>query len=188
MGYSGNILALDIATVTGFAVGRPGDAPKFGSIDCGNDERHHGRMGISFSKSLQELIKTEDPDVIAFEEPIPPQRLGKFTNKHTTAILYGLPFLAETIAERYGVKIYCVLVSSVRAHFVPGMTVPKGLKGEKKKKAISQVVIKKCADLGWITEDGDAADALAVWSFARSCLCPELAIATTPLFNQQVTA
>lgn len=184
MGFDGKLLALDLATTFGWSCGFLHEIPHSGSEYCGNDDRDTGRLALTFGEYLQNIIKAELPQCIAFEAPLDPRHLNENTNLYTTTILYGMPFLAEAIATKYRIPIYKIEVQKIRKHFVPEMKIPRGLKADKRKREISKHVIEACRNLGWQPLDGDAADAMAVWSCARSYLDPKYAVATTPLFAE----
>lgn len=181
MSFEGKLLTFDIASVTGWGAGFVHEFPRSGSHDARTKDGDTGDLGLSFGSFAQEIIKAERPDAIAFEEPIPPTWLGGNTNVRTTAILYGLPMVLEVVAKKYGIKIFQINIARVRKHFVPEMKLPKGLKGDQKKREISRHIIEKCRALGWAPASGDEADALAVWSCARSYLNPRYAIETVAL-------
>ena len=181
MGFDGKILSMDIASVSGWACGLVHEVPRSGSHDARAKDGDTGDLFLSFGTFAQDIVKAERPGLIAFEEPIPPSFLGKNTNPRTTAILYGLPAILELVAKRYGIPIRQINISRIRKHFVPEMKLEKKLKGDAKKREISRHVIAKCRELGWAPASGDEADALAVWSCARSYLNPKYAIETVAL-------
>jgi hypothetical protein len=42
----------------------------------------------------------------------------------------------------------------------------------------------QCRRLGWDFRDDNAADALAIWSYACALIDPQTALKTVPLFNR----
>lgn len=167
------ILALDIATRTGFAFGRPGELPRSGSIRLAPPGSSNGAIGRGMMRWLADFLKVSQPDVIYYEVPLDPRHMGRKTTFKTARILLGLPFLVETISEARGVyKLREAGVQDVRKHFC-GNARPKDKK---------QAVLARCRQLGWQPEDDNAADALALWDFACAKEAPGVAIATAPLF------
>ncbi len=175
------ILALDIATVAGWAYGAPGSLPLSGTERWAPPSSSNGRVGAGMLIWLSDFLKVHHVDAIYFEAPFDPRIMAKKTNFNTTRILVGLPFLLETLLEAKGYsRVFEVSVSDVRKHFL-GKD-PRGDEGKR------QVQL-RCRQLGWKFNSADAADALAVWSFACAIESPKTSIATAPLFqprNQSV--
>lgn len=168
------ILALDIATTTGWAFGRPGDIPRSGSVRLAPPGSSNGAIGRGMLRFLTDFISVEKPDQIYYEVPLDPRHMGAKTTFKTARILLGLPFLVETIAEARGIfRLREAGVQDVRKYFV-------GTPRPKDKKAAVQT---QCRVLGWKPVDDNAADALALWAFACAIEAPRAAIATAPLFS-----
>lgn len=169
------ILALDIATRSGWAFGRPGEIPSSGSIRLAPSGSSNGAIGRGMLRWLTDFITVNNPDMIYYEVPLDPRHKGGQTTFATARILLGLPFLVETISEARGVfKLREAGVQDVRKYFV-GQARPKDKK---------QAVIARCRELGWKAEDDNAADALALWSFACAVEAPSSSIETAPLFSK----
>ena len=154
------IVALDIATQTGIAVGSPGGKPKAWSVDLGKGRGEDAR----FSKALvltHELIERYRPDLIAVEAAIG----GKFAS----AFLIGVVACVRGVAANRGVPVRSYTSGSVRKHFL-GRALAKrdfpSLKPAAATKAIKGEVIARCRLLGWEVADDNAADACALWDFA----------------------
>ena len=154
------VVALDIATQTGIAVGSPGGKPKAWSVDLGKGRGEDAR----FSKALvltHELIERHRPDLIAVEAAIG----GKFAS----AFLIGVVACVRGVAANRGVPVRSYTSGSVRKHFL-GRALAKrdfpSLKPAAATKAIKGEVIARCRLLGWEVADDNAADACALWDFA----------------------
>ena len=154
------VVALDIATQTGIAVGPPGGKPKAWSVDLGKGRSEDAR----FSKALvltHELIERHRPDLIAVEAAIG----GKFAS----AFLIGVVACVRGVAANRGVPVRSYTSGSVRKHFL-GRALAKrdfpALKPAAATKAIKGEVIARCRLLGWEVADDNAADACALWDFA----------------------
>ena len=173
MREGGSILALDIASRTGWAFGRPGELPKSGSVRLAPPGSSNGTVGRGMLRWLADFLSAESPNALYYEVPIDPRHMGSKTNFKTARLLIGLPFLVEAIAEARGLFYQREAgVQNVRKHFV-GTPRPKDKK---------QSVLARCRLLGWKPEDDNAADALALWDFACAIEAPRAAIMTAPLF------
>lgn len=169
------ILALDIATQTGWAYGAPGEVPRAGTIVFGGQGSSLGKAGRGMMRWFSDFLKLFPTDTIYFEAPFDPRHMGMKTNMNTSRKLLGFAFMLEALAEAKGIfDISECEVKDVRKHFI-GCN-PKNDKGK-------ELVQTRCRQLGWKFDSADAADALAVWSYACAIVAPKTAIATTPLFQ-----
>lgn len=154
------ILALDVATKTGVAVGVPGRPPKAWSVDLGEAQPHDRR----FSNVLvltHGLIETHKPRLIAIE--------GAVGGPKASAYLIGLVACIRGCAANRGVPVETYPINSIRKHFTGRALAVRdfpALKPAAAKKAIKQIVMDRCRLLGWDVPDADAADAAALWDFA----------------------
>src|SRR5262245_11951206 len=65
------ILALDLATMTGWAYGALGDdVPTFGSLRFGSPSCSHQALFGSALRWLSELLKAQPVDLVVYEEPL----------------------------------------------------------------------------------------------------------------------
>lgn len=152
------LLALDIATTTGYCAGSPGETPRFGSFTLPRafDPDELGRRGAAFSNWLNDLITVERPTHIVFEAPIPPRGGNVTTNIYTVRLLLGLAFTAETIA-------YLREIDCQEAHI---QTVRKAFTGSGR--ADKDMVIAACVKRGWSVADDHQADAGAIFAFIEA--------------------
>jgi hypothetical protein len=176
-----DILALDLATITGWARGPVGGAPASGSIRFGKREASENAV---FAHALEWLAALLDPqprpDMIVIEAMLPPGAKVGGTNTGVRDRLAGLHGVVRGVAHLRGVfDIQAHPVAAIRGHFI-GV---RGLKRDKAKPAI----VARCRELGWgpIVDD-NAADALAAWSFACSLIDPRQALRVSPLFNRRL--
>lgn len=170
------VLALDLAGVTGVAVGSPGGQPAAWSVDLGKARSEDFR----FSQALvltQKLIQTHKPDLIAIEAPVGGPKTSHF--------LVGLVACVRGCAFNHRVKIESFNIASIRKHFVGGhitSSAYKHLDPKKRKGAAREagksLVMQKCRLLGWEAEDDNAADACALWDAACSQLSRSHQIST----------
>jgi crossover junction endodeoxyribonuclease RuvC len=171
------IWALDIATVTGWAVGRPGDKPvahsiRFAKALASSDELFLGCYGW-FS---ERLARGPKPDVLAIEELLPPTARRGATSTGAQHRLAGLHGIIRALAKHANIpEIIGAHVGDVRQHFIHDRATPRA--------EAKRAVLHMCKMLGWPAADDDCGDALALWSYTASLYDPAQALAVTPLFG-----
>lgn len=175
MTFTGTVLALDLATTTGFAVGEPGSAPKCGHIRFGKPGTSRAAIYRTYRHWLGDAWGQREaiPDLIVYESPAVGMHMGGKTNVETLKLLSGL---AEHLEEWcYNVtELREASVSQVRSHFI----------GQNVKAAIAKpLVFERCVELGWSVSTTDESDAAALWDYQCCWLRPDLAAKTTPLFR-----
>lgn len=157
------VLALDIASTTGWACDRPsgGEIPVCGHFtvdtDGGNAE---GRAATDFRRRLLELCSLHRPDHVVIEAPLP-ERSSTGAHIHglqTASILLGLSMVAKGVAFEVRAEEWTVDVQSVRAHFL----------GSRWGKKID--VMARCRILKYPAQTHDEADACALWDYAKAVL------------------
>lgn len=159
------VLALDVASHIGIAVGESGSVPLCWSEYLGGppDERR-------FSQAIRltdQLIREHKPEFIAVEAAV--------GGPKASAYLIGLLACVRGIAFLRGIPCEALHLAAIRKHFVgKNLTVKDfpGMKHAQAKKAIKQVVIQRCRVLGWTVPDDNAADAGALWDYACSIKAP----------------
>jgi hypothetical protein len=177
-----DILALDLATITGWARGRVGETPTSGSIRFGTREASDGAVFGHAIGWFSKLLEAQPrPDIIVLESMLPPGAKVGHTNSSTRDRLAGLHAIVRGVAHIRGegaIELACYSVGDIRHHFI----------GERslKRAQAKQAILTRCAMLGWQAVDNNAADALAAWSFACSIIDPAQAIKVSPLFNKQL--
>lgn len=172
------ILALDIATNTGVAQGRPGETPRASRICFGEDGESHAKV---FARALREftfLVVDWKPDIVYLEEPLPILGIHQRTNARTIIRLNGLWALAITVCEMKGVRHKSVPVNDVRAAFIG--------KGRFHRTEAKRRTKGMCRLLGWPAKNEDEADALAVWHFACANEAPNETLAIRPGMQKKV--
>lgn len=176
------VLALDLATVTGWARGVPGGDPAYGSLRIAAKGASHSAVFGKFGEWLiKETAGERRPDQIVYEAPII-AKWGK-TNADTNIILQGLPAIVEMVAWMRGIyntNLQRVHVSKVRSYFI-------GRERLERKEA-KQLTMRKCKLLRWDPQDDNAGDALALWSYRCAQIDYRTSIKVTPLFMHSVKA
>ena len=153
------ILALDIATQTGIAVGEPDSKPTCWSVDLGKGRSEDARFS-SVLALTHKLIEQYKPDLI-----VPEAFIG---GKNASAYLIGLVACVRGCAANRGIQCEMVFPATVRKHFMGKALTSKhypGLSQARAKLAIKRDVKARCETLGWAVPDLDAADAAATWDW-----------------------
>jgi crossover junction endodeoxyribonuclease RuvC len=168
------VLALDLASVTGWAVGEPGGEPVHGSLRFASRGASHEAVFAGALKWMNDAITEYRPHTVVWEAPMPTS--FKTSNVNTTTLLYGLPAVIGTVAYIRGVfGIRKAETRDVRLHFI----------GQNPKRVRAKpLVMQKCRAMRWEVEDDNEADALATWSYMCSLLDPRLALKVTPPFGR----
>lgn len=160
------VLALDIATNTGIAVGSSDRDPKCWSVDLGAGLSEDFRFS-EVLKLTHGLIETHAPDLIICEAFI--------GGKNASAYLIGLVSCVRGCAANRAVKCEMVFPATVRKHFLGKALTSRdfpGMKPARAKIAIKERVAAQCRALGWVVPDLDAADAAATWDYACATYSP----------------
>lgn len=165
------LLALDIASLTGWALGGPADgAPRTGTwLLHGLDDYGLDRSLATLHETVREFCRCHAVEIVAIEAPMTPQ--GR--SAHTATALISLVAVARAAVQRHGARLRLVHVQTVRKHFV----------GQGRPDNPKQAVMDRCRLLGWQFEDDNAADAAALWAYAMSLHYPKWSPQSTPLFR-----
>lgn len=174
--FTGKVLALDIASTTGWAYGAPGSVPKCGSHRIAVRGTSRAAMYRHYRTWLDFLCSAHPPKLIVYESPAVPMIMHGKTNIDTIRLLTGFAeHLEEWAYDKFELRE--ATVAQVRAHFI----------GSNMKSALATPkVIARCEELGWKVENDDEADAAALWDYQCGFLRPDLAYKTTPLFQRRV--
>jgi hypothetical protein len=171
----GDILALDLATVTGWARGAPDDPkPTSGFVRFGDAESSSNAIFGAALTWLSDFLKPEPrPTRLILEAMLPPiAKLGA-TSAAVRDRLAGLHGIARSVAHLRGIyDISTVSVLEVRQHFC----------GDRR--AGKQGVYEQCRALGWPVTDLNQSDACAIWHHDCSMLRPRRALEVSPLFRR----
>ena len=173
-----DIIAFDIATVTGWARGRVGGVPTSGTVAFARSTgaSHNAIFGNALRTFAQMLEPEPRPEALVMEALLPAEVLS---NAETRNLLAGLQGICRGVAHMRGIyNIGTVNVGDVRKHFINERACPRD--------RAKRETIARCKALGWAVIDDNAADALACWHFACSLIKPELALETSPLFNRRL--
>lgn len=171
------IWAIDVATVTGIAIGRAGDTPQARSIRLAPPEATSNALFVGcFTWFQRELATGPLPDILMIEELLPPIARRGHTNTGAQHRLAGLHGIIRALATFNGIpEIAGANVGDVRAHFIHQRGLPRD--------TAKRRVLETCKMLGWEAADNNCGDALALWSYTAGLINPMTALRTTPLFS-----
>ena len=181
------LLALDLATSTGFAIGDPlafrpltpleaaaGDnaKPVSGRFVVARPGTDLGPFLVSFEDWLGGIFDEYAITQLVFEMPWigvkHDERTDRWVlsaNQMTLRKLTGLAGMTEAVAHRRGVAeddLWEANNATVRKHFIG--------KGRGKRDELKRLTIEACQRRGWDPMTDDEADALALFDFACHCL------------------
>lgn len=152
------VLALDLATTTGWACGRAGGSPDFGEITFPSGRAGHGAIGASLFDWLLDLHDLQHFEQIVMEAPLPP---SSQTHANTARIQFGLAFAVETWCYRRSLPVREARPDDWRRAVLGRAR----FGGTDKAKAASMAW---CRERGWHPPQHNAADALALLHYALS--------------------
>jgi hypothetical protein len=172
--FTGTVLALDLATTTGWAFGAPGHLPEFGHLRFTKKGSSRAETYRAFRNWLDITWgkRGEMPDLIVYESPALSMHMGGKTNIDTTRLLMGLAeHLEEWAHGRCDLRE--ATASQVRCHFI----------GQNLRASIAKpMVLERCQAMGWMCGTTDESDACALWDYQCCWLDPQIAARSTPLF------
>jgi hypothetical protein len=173
------ILALDVATTTGWARGVPGETPTCGSIRFGARDASHNAILAACFDWLVEATRERRPDILVVEDLLPFGAARGRTTKKTGDLLGALHGVVRLVAFKRAIfNFHAVSANDVRGHFIDGRSY--------KRADAKRYVLAQCRKLGWPAEDEDAADACALWHFWCARINPMTALQVSPLFNKAI--
>tara|TARA_Y100000310_G_C20568932_1_gene756972 strand:+ start:765 stop:1280 length:516 start_codon:yes stop_codon:yes gene_type:complete len=161
----GIILALDLATRTGFAIGPVLPAPRLvGKGEAkpqSGAKSFEGSVGKSLaglSRFVYDLIEEHKPTLIVFEAPLDPRHLKGKTKKIAGRRLIAMAGLIEMIAFQKQIPVREVPPHKIKKHWTGNGSASKG------------DMLNVCALHGWNVTDDNEADALALLDYTAGML------------------
>ncbi len=165
MSHVGDILALDLAARTGWALGRPQDrAPVSGSVRFAKEGASMAAVLSACRRWLEQFL-ADHPGIwlVVFESPLLPMHMRGRTNVNTFRHLIGLAAVVEELLYSLtGYDVREARVADIRTHFLGS--------NRAKREHAKLLTMEKCRRLGWDPDDDNAADALALWDYQASLL------------------
>ena len=165
------VLALDLASKCGVAVGDPNTIPLCFTEVLGETGTHHGARFAQALRMMNRLIKTYEPGLIVLEAPMKIAR----GNKNIEEVLMGLRACVMGIAHMHHIPFEQHDVKTIRKHFIGN--------GSLKRADAKAATIARCGQLGWKVKNDDEADAAALWDYACSRQSRSHSLQGTPLFG-----
>lgn len=150
------ILALDLSSRTGWAVGHIQDGPQWGCFVLPKTGENLGPFLQAFDDWLDTRLHRNRPDLVAYEAPV-------FYKPGTTQLvtirkLYSLASVTELVCHRHGIDVTEADNQQVKKFF----TNHGGKKGAR--------MILAARDRGFVTSDDNEADALGIWLYMVALL------------------
>lgn len=165
------VLALDLATTTGWALHSPGmERPFFGATVLPGKPRDVGMRAEALRKLLVEKQELYGPITdFVFEA----QHVADNMAMDTVYMLIALGGFTEWFAHRVGGRCFKAHISEWRKHWIGrgggfkrDRFTKKYLPGEDPK----ELAIQKCASFGWHTNVADAAEACGILDYYMNLL------------------
>lgn len=164
------ILALDLASQTGIAFGRPGERPVLRTEKLGIT---HPQRFAQAMITTRKLCREFKPDLIVIEAPL---AAGGGGTKANPELAMGIRGCVIGMAFIEGVSTAQYPVQTIRKHFLGH----GGLKrAEAKRKTVA-----RCRALGWNPQTEDEADAAALWDLTCQLRCKQSTAPMGGLFDQ----
>lgn len=170
------VLALDLATTTGWALHRPGmQRPFFDAFMLPGPPNAIGQPCDALERWLREMaINTRSEGGIShyfFEA----QHIAENMNPQNAYRLIGLGAIVEKFAYQTKALAYAVDISTWRKHFLGRGS---GFKRDKTKKGKpylpgedpKELALQRCEQYGWHTDIHDAAEACGILDYALSII------------------
>jgi hypothetical protein len=152
-----HLLALDMASLTGYCVGAVGSKPRFGTWRLRDSEDHRKRAARNLGCRLRDEFSLQRPMKVFYEAAIATgAMLTKGNSSHSADLLWSLQGAVEGVCGPYGVFTQEANVTTVR----------KAVMGNGRPNNPKVAVVEFCRSIGFDVTDHNAADAIFVWLFA----------------------
>ena len=170
------LLALDIASETGWAIGsaqRGRVASGFHKIPkTGNNI---GLFLSNFAEWLEVMLDQHDLSSVTFESPIMPG----VTNIMTLRKLYALTGYCEMACLRRQIRCEELHQQTWRKHFMKATRAPKTVPANKRTKWLKDLCIAECQNRGWDISNDNEADACGLLDCILCRKSPDYAARTS---------
>lgn len=149
------VLTLDLASTTGWCLGRPGEQPRYGAWFLG-DGPYGRRFCVLADRLARVMDEPQPPTLWVYESPL--NRMQKQAS--VARVLLGCIAIAEYAAERYGVQLREEHVGRTRRAVL-------GQGGFRRGENTKDGVDRLCRQLGWNIPQPDARDAFVLWQHVQ---------------------
>jgi hypothetical protein len=113
------VMALDLASTSGWACGEPGGVPAHGSHRFASAGASHEAIFAGAAKWIGDKITFYAPGMVVWEAPLATSFSRGTTTNNTTTLLYGLPAVIGAVAYLRGIyDIRKAETRDVRNHFI----------------------------------------------------------------------
>ena len=180
------LLAIDQATVTGWAFCVPGGEPTWGHARMGPPNAWEGSVFWEFRRFVQDLIQALTPEYLVYETPFTPrphsQPGAAVLDPDVLARAYGFCAHITALAQEYGLG--CERINSRQAtKFLTGKGQFDGGTVAERRAAKKDATVTACNARGWQVTN-DEADALALLMCAEHKLYPAVALTRRKVLRQ----
>lgn len=160
-----NVLSLDLATNTGWALHKPGmSRPHFGAWRLPGRARDIGARMEALRLEFNAMRETYgDFSHMVFEA----QHVSAKMDIDTIACLLALGGMTEWYAHRIGAKCLKVYIGQWRKHF---LGTGGNFKDKGEKISAKELALRKCAEHGWHMSSSDAAEACGILDYFLSLI------------------
>lgn len=153
------LVALDLATHTGCAIGRVDQAPTCTTEVIGERGASHGLRFQQVMRLTKRLITQHKPDAVIVEKAI---ASGPSGAEQRVQLAMGMRACVAGICSMHRVPFHEYPIQSIRKHFFG--------RGNLKRDAAKGAAMRRCRELGWNIANDNEADACAAWDYAREIL------------------
>jgi hypothetical protein len=172
------VLALDLATESGWALGRPGDdEPMSGTVRFAKKGASHNAISGNAIEWLINFTKEHAIDEAVIEQEVRKSQHWK-SSTDSDDVTRGLIWNARGVLFLRGIyKIEMAPVNTVRKFFLGDGNMPR--------EEAKYRTVQRCRALCWNPADDNAADALAAWAWRCAMIDPTSGISMSPLFDKR---
>lgn len=155
------ILALDVATVTGYAIGHAGDIPQSGSVRLKRRDDGADVAAFNMLAFLRDRFVLDKPDLVAIEHFLNP-----VAQKSADAVILQLQCFGVAVAacQAYSIRYETPHMDAIRKHFC-------GQARAGKREDTKRMVLNRAKALRYIPSDcsdDNRADACALFDYAAA--------------------
>lgn len=186
-----HVLALDIATLTGFAIGRVDVEPlkpRVGTVDLGRLASDTEDKMAALFRFMTDTFMVDRPDLVVIERAMDPNVAARRGNRSITIEeTISLAKTAGMLCRLSGIPFkYCDRQKAL-GYFTGQSTYkdekdPRTGKVTKSRDVGKRATVRRCFQLGVQVDNDDQADAVALFFWAAGQDTPRIAAAVTPLF------
>lgn len=158
-------LAFDPGSVTGWTRGSSLEDMASGTIDL-RDYKNDGRKGMVLQRRAERLIGFDAPEhervtTVLIEPPFS-------TGNQSDALLFGISFMLQTVAEQLGCECYGIPIAHWRSKFLGSRWVtPRRNRSERDKRkwrqALKDAAVERCRVIGHPVANDHEAESVGIY-------------------------